>query len=151
IAVRKGRDNVLALQPGKAIDAIGPAVEAMPGAIEVVELRLAQADDAELRQQCDEVLAMQIVELRPRALAAAHLGHRRLIARPPAVGKIVPVEGITLGCQRRLRLAGDAVAPIYHGAEHVEGQRLYLGSRHLSPSSAAGCLLGRISLAAEAR
>src|SRR5262249_16853940 len=41
-----------------------------------------------------------------------------------------------------LRLAGNAVAPVHDRAEHIEGQGLYLGKRHLM-NSLLGQTIGR--------
>ena len=96
----------------------------------LVDLGFAEAGDVEFLQQLDEVLVMQIIEPRPGPLALTHLVHRRLIARPPAVGERVPILVMALRPEEELRLTGDAVAPIHHRAEHIEGQGLYVGERH---------------------
>src|SRR5229473_3952952 len=68
------------------------------------------------------------------------LAIRRLVARPPSVGEGVPVLVVASRPEKRLRLAGNAVAPIHHRTEHVECQGLYVGKRHrLGSSSLSAC------------
>src|SRR5262249_60289915 len=119
-----------------------PPHEGVRGRVEVWHIRLAETRDAKLLHRVEEVLAVQIVELDPRPLALAHLVHRRLVARPPAVGEGMPILVVTLWPKKALRLAGNAVAPVHHSAEHIESQGLYVRERHLL-NSLPGYTIGR--------
>src|SRR5215472_1374969 len=130
IAVRQRRDDEFALETGEALDRVRPWGEAVPGAVEVVDIRFAKTGDPELLQQLDQILAVKVVELDPRALALTHAVHRRLIARSPPVGEGMPVLVVPPRCEAALRLAGDTVAPIHHCPEYIEGQGLHVGERH---------------------
>src|ERR1700730_1913868 len=85
-----------------------------------------------------------MIELGPRAFAVAHLCHRRLVALAPFVCEGVPVFVIALGAEKGFCLASNAVAPVYHRAEDVEGEGLYVRYCHRTRSfcwSARGCHL----------
>ena len=110
----------------------------MPGSVQMVDVRLAQAADLELAEQVEQVLAVQVVEPRPGPLALAHLFHRRLVARAASESaKRCQSFSNALRPQESFRLARDAVAPVHDGTEHVEGQRPYVGDRH-RPSHGIG-------------
>src|SRR5262249_22911201 len=96
----------------------------MPDFAQMVDLGFAHATERKLAQQFVERCAMQRVEMSPWLLAVAHAVHRRVIARAPGIGELRGIELDAL----RARDAGDfstyAGAPVDHGAEHVEHQRL---------------------------
>src|SRR5580704_9757212 len=125
----------------------------MPGAVEVVDVRLAETPDVKFLEEFDQVLAMQIVEPGPGPLALTHLLHCRLIVGPPAICKGVPILLVALRPEKTFRLAGDAVPTVHHGAEHVESESLHIGKRHLlsSPKRVAASLRCRASTALMSR
>src|ERR1700722_20316807 len=102
----------------------------MPGAVEVVDVRLAETPDVKFLEEFDQVLAMQIVEPGPGPLALTHLLHCRLIVGPSGVCTAGPILLVALRPEKTFRLAGDAVPPVHHGAEHVESESLHVGERH---------------------
>src|SRR5437879_6101009 len=131
VAVRERREDVLLLEPREPGHAVGPGIEAVPGPIEMVDLSVRQPLDGELRQELLEALAMEVVELRPRALAAPHLVHRRLIEAPPRVGELGPVHREALRLPESLALADEARSPVDDGAEDVEGERFDVHGGHV--------------------
>ena len=130
VAVGERREDEPALQPAQAFDRVRPRVEPVPGAIEVIDLGLAQPADRMLVEQRQQVLAVQVVEPGPGAPAAPDLLQRRLIARPPGIGEGMPVARDPPRTERRSGLARDALAPVHDRAEHVEAQRLDVRKAH---------------------
>src|SRR5215831_6460396 len=124
VAVGQRRQDELLLEARETGHRVGPRIEPMPGAVEMIDLRLRKALDAELDQERVEALAMEIVELRPRAPAAADLVHRRLVEPAPGVGELRPVDAETVFLAEGLALADQARAPVHHGAEDIERERL---------------------------
>src|SRR5262245_19504052 len=97
----------------------------MPGEIELVEHLRVDLLKSELRQNALEHAPMDDVELDEGNLAGAQLVHARLILRAPGVREGKPVERVSQGAQDRARLARNTIAPIDHGAEDVEHERLH--------------------------
>jgi hypothetical protein len=97
----------------------------MPGAVEVILLRLVEPRDAELLEQLLEARPVQAVEVRPRQLAFPHPGHGWLVFAPPGVGEGYPVGVDALLAAERTAFLGDAGAPVHDGAEHVEREGLH--------------------------
>src|SRR5581483_2181461 len=112
------------LESRESLHRIRPGIEAVPGAIELCPLCFAEAGEAVLRQELVEDHAVEIVDARPREIAAAHALHRRLISRAPVVGEARPIGGDALLATEPLELADDAAAPIDDGAENVENESL---------------------------
>src|SRR5439155_21163264 len=75
VAVGQRGEDVLALEPREARHGIGPRIEAMPGAVEIVEVSGHHALDAELSDDLAQALPVEVVELGPSALAASHFLH----------------------------------------------------------------------------
>src|SRR5262249_34802576 len=120
-------EDVALPQARHAGHGIGPRIEPVPDAVDVIDLSLAQSFDRELGQVLTQILEMQHVELDEAAAPAAHALHRRLILLPPGVGELPPIA-----LDRRLALgeivaeiAHDRAAPIDDRAEHVEGEGFY--------------------------
>src|SRR5437899_9767979 len=126
VAVRERRENELLLEARQAGHGVGPGVEAVPGAVQVVDLGLRETLDTELDQKLVEALAVEVVELRPRAMAAAHLVHRWLVEAAPRVGELGPVHAEALRLPKGLALPDEARPPVHHRAEDVQGARLDL-------------------------
>src|SRR5262249_46260726 len=114
----------VALEPRQSFHGIRPGIEAVPGAIEMSLLLLAQAGNAILHEKLVEDHAMEIVDARPRQRTAAHALHRRLVSAAPVVGKARPIGAEALLPPHRLELANDAAAPIDDGAEDIEDESL---------------------------
>jgi hypothetical protein len=130
VAVGQRADQVAPLQPRQAGHAVGPRVQAVPGAVDVRALRRRHASQAEHRQQLAQAFVVQRVE-RPEAdLAAAHALHLRLVARAPQVGQAQPVGVQPLRRPPGAEVARDAAAPVDHGAEGVEDDGLHGGHGH---------------------
>ena len=123
VAVRQRRQHVAPLQPRQPLDGVGPRGQAVPGAVQVVELLLGQALEPVLRDQLVEDHPVQVVDLRPPQLAPPHAAHRGAVAAPPVVGERGPVGLDALAAPDRLALPGDARPPVDHRAEDVERHR----------------------------
>src|SRR5436309_7148172 len=144
VAVRERRQDVLLLEAGEAGHAVRPGIEAMPRAVEMVDFSVRQPLDRELPEQLLEALAMEIVELRPRAPAAPYLVHRRLIEAAPRVGELRPVDREALRLPEGLALADDARSPVHDRPEHVERERFDVHDGHvLSLGSGPQCYTPR--------
>ena len=98
----------------------------MPRQIQIIQLgaRHAGRVDAERRHDRFQILAMQDVEPRERASAAAYFFHGRRITLAPGVGECgrIDVAG-AMPRQESCRLARHAAAPIDDSSKHVEHQR----------------------------
>ncbi len=138
IAVRDRREQATTLEPREAGCRIRPAVEPVPRQIEIARHLLGEAVDAETRQDALEIVPVQHVELAERDAAAAHLLHRRLVLVPPGIGEGKPVELVAGRRKNALGLARDAAAPIDHGAEDIEEQRLDLDLHDAGPRPPSG-------------
>ena len=115
-------DEAPARESREAGPRVGPGLEPMPHAIEVITLRLVELVETEGRRQRVERLAMQHVQNRPRAAARAHLVERGLVAAAPGIGQRRPVDhGAPAGVERAA-FRDDAAAPVHTRAEHVEDQ-----------------------------
>src|SRR5262249_30285133 len=90
VAVRARGEDEAATQPGQSGNGVGPRVEAMPGAIQVVDLRFTEALDAELDEQTIEAHAVEIVELGPGQLALADAREHGLVETAPGIGELRP-------------------------------------------------------------
>src|SRR5262245_21332141 len=125
VAVRQRRQDVLLPQAREAGHGVGPRIEPVPGAVQLVGLGLAEALDAELDDELVEAQAVQVIQLRPRDLIDPHLRHGRLVERAPAIGERRPVHaGDALALLERLAFADEAGPPVDHRAEHIERQGL---------------------------
>src|SRR5207245_338604 len=124
VAVRERRENELPLEAHEPRYGIGPRVEAVPGAVQVVDLRLGESGDAEPDEELIERHPVEIVELGPRHRAAPHLLQHGLVEAAPRVSERCPADLQALGAPERLTLADQARPPVNDGAEDVEGQRL---------------------------
>jgi hypothetical protein len=124
VAVGARRDAKALAQTRQAGADIGPGIEAVPGPAEISAYSFGHAVQAQGLQHMIEIAPVQCVELGERNRTAAHVLHRRLVARTPGVGKALAVERRAVGRKRRTGLAGYAAAPIDQGAEDVEDQRL---------------------------
>src|SRR5579863_2425126 len=97
----------------------------MPGAVEVIYSFFRYATDATLSQQLFQAFAVDIVQWLPRSLSATHLFQRRLIKTAPVICKLGPVNSSdTVGPPKFRAFANDRGAPVHHGAEYVEEERL---------------------------
>ena len=123
VAVGQGGQDEAPLQPGQALDRVRPRLEPVPGAVQMLDLGVLQSGEAELIEHDRKVLAMQVIEPDPRAAAAAHLLHRGLIERAPAIGDGLPVALDAARAKEAAQLASDAAAPVDHRAEHVKRER----------------------------
>src|SRR5262245_26768899 len=152
VAVRERGQHELPLQACEPGHRVGPGIEAVPGAIEVIDLGLRKTLDAELGQELVEALPVEVVELGPRPAAATHLVHRRLVEPAPRVGELGPVEAEPLRLAERLAFPDEAQPPVDHRAEDVERERLDVGDCHgkvsLSRLENAGALEDRAKLCA---
>src|SRR4030095_1188874 len=97
----------LSLQAREPGHGVGPGIEAVPGAVEVIDLGLREALDPELAQELVEALPVKIVELRPRPAAAPYLVHCRLVEPAPRVGELGPVDAEPLCPAERLALPDE--------------------------------------------
>jgi hypothetical protein len=88
---------------------------------------------AELIEQAIEAHPVQGIEIGPGKLAVPDPRQHRLIETSPSIGEGLPVDLQVLGPPEFLAFADDASAPVHHGSEHVEGQRLDLIERHRFP------------------
>ena len=125
VAVGEGDDREFGFQAGESFDRVGPGVEPAPGVAPVVEQGGVERGgvDAVVGEEIDQHLAVEDVEDDERAAAFADGGHRGEVARAPAVGESVRVEVGAGDCgEERRGFAGDAGAPVDHGAEDVEGE-----------------------------
>src|SRR2546426_9016005 len=127
VAVRERGENELLLEARQARHRVGPGVEAVPGAGQGGGLGPREAPDAALDQQLIEALAVEVVELRPRAPAAPHLVHRRLVESAPPVGEPGPVRAEAFRLPERLAFSEDR-------------KSTRLNSSHLVISYAVFCL-----------
>src|SRR5690606_14219961 len=101
---------------------IGPRHQAVPGAIEMLQLLFAQPGQGELFDQLVQHHAMQVVQLGPGQLAAAYPIQRGTIAGTPAVRKLAPIDVITFALSQQLSSADNRSTPVHHRAEYVEYQ-----------------------------
>src|SRR5215210_8937166 len=124
VAVGERRDDVPFLQTREPGDGVRPGVETMPSLIEVVSLLFRQAFDAELFEQLFEGGAVEGVEVGPWQFAAPDPVHGRSVAAAPLVGEGGPVDIEVLLSAELLALPDHRTAPVHHGAEHVEDERL---------------------------
>src|SRR5262245_18479061 len=122
IPVRECRQGEPSPEPGQPGNGIGPGVEPVPGSVQVLDLLLAERGDGELSEHGAQALAMQVIELCPRAAPAPHLLEGRLISAAPGFGEAPPVRGYAPAPGELLPLANDAAPPVDHGAEDVEGE-----------------------------
>jgi hypothetical protein len=129
VAVRHRREAKPRLEPRQARRHVGPAVEPVPGEIELSRGLLGQRLDSEARQDALEVLSMQHVELGKGRAPRPHLLHGGLIFAAPGVSEGEPVDVMAERRQDRLRLARNRAAPVRQRAEHVEEQGL---GRHVT-------------------
>lgn len=129
----KRRDDVLLLEAHQAGQHVGPGIEPMPGQGQRIQLRRRdrRGVEARLRQDGFQVFPVQRVQRHERTPAAAHGFHSRLIAPAPGIGKRRRAGGRPMTFEKRRHLAGHAVAPVNHRAEHIEQQGPDLV--HLSP------------------
>src|SRR6266404_1572071 len=97
----------------------------MPNTIPVIFLLFAQTFNLKLFEQLFKPRTMQIVEDRPRHLAAPHSVHGRRVAGTPLIGEARPIDGDAPGFSPRLRFRDDRSTPIDDGPEHVEKERFY--------------------------
>ena len=123
VAVGQGGEDEAPLQPGQALDRIRPRLEPMPGAVQMLDLVRPAVRRGRTHRARPKVLAMQVIEPDPRAAAAAHLLHRGLIERAPAIGDGLPVALDAARAEEAAQLARDAAAPVDHRAEHVKRER----------------------------
>src|SRR5882724_8927220 len=145
VAVRERREDELLLEAREAGHGVGPGVEAVPGTVQVIDLGLREPLDGELGQELVEALAVEIVELRPRAPAAAHLVHRGLVEAAPRIGEPGPVHAEALRLAERLALADEARPPVHHRAEDIEGERFDVRDGHDFPLTVRGRRCARVS------
>src|SRR5437867_3381277 len=125
VAIRERGEDVRAPEPREPGDGVGPRIESMPCAIQMVDLVRGQPTDAELAEQSLEAHPVEIVELRPRKRTRAHALHHRLIERAPGVRELRPVDTEAPGLAERFAFADDAAPPVDDGAEDVERERAY--------------------------
>ena len=123
VAVRQRGDGVALLEPRQALHAVGPGMEPVPHAVEVLALGLAQVAQPKARQDLVQDLPVQGIDQRPALFAAHHPRHGGLVARAPGQRE---GSGIHLGVERT-HLARNAAVPVHHGAKDVERQHLHLG------------------------
>ena len=83
---------------------------------------LGEAGDAHLGHQPVKRGAVQVVQARPRQLAAPHAVHRRRVGGPPLVDERRPIGLDPTLLAERAELGDQAAAPVDHAAEHVEHQ-----------------------------
>ena len=111
-------------EPGQARRDIGPAIEPVPGEVEIARHVVRNIRDPETRQDAIEIAPMQHVELAERHAAGAHLFHAGLVFVAPRIGEGEPVERVPARLENALGLTRDAGTPVDQRAEYVEEQRL---------------------------
>src|SRR5262249_20638897 len=116
-------------QPREARPDIFPGIEAMPGEIKLRLCRFVEFLEPEARLDLVEHAPVNDVELHERLPASAYLVHAGLVFGAPRIREGEPVERVSQRLEDSFRLAGDAIAPIHHGAEYIEKQGLDLGQR----------------------
>ena len=129
LPLETGAEAETRAQPGKAWTGVRPAVEPVPGEVELDLGRLVKLLEAEARFDLVEHPPVNDVELHEWRAAEPHLVHRGLVFVAPCIGEIEPVERIAERLEDAFRLARDPGAPVDHGAEHVKEQRLHIGHR----------------------
>src|SRR5205085_1346840 len=112
-----------------------------------------QAFYAELHEQVFQGGAVEGVEVGPGDLAATHLVHRGSVPAAPLVGEGGPVYPQVLRLAELFALPDDTGAPVHHGPEDVESERLHVQSVHhaflwagSSPASWSAFTVGTHSL-----
>jgi hypothetical protein len=123
VAVGERGQEEPAAQAVQAEQHVRPRVQLVPGEVERVEVGGFAAGDAVVGQHGFQVFAVQEIEAGEGAAAAAALLHAGLVAAAPGIGEGEGVEvGAADGGQEGSQLAGDAGAPVHHGAEDVEDE-----------------------------
>ena len=120
-SVENDKTRFQALQP---LHPIRPGLQAVPHAIQMDFLVLAQIVDIQLHQQIVEDHPVQRIDLGPRQLAARHTVHRRPVTRAPRIGKPGPVHAQSLGLAPCATVPDEAAAKISASAKDIEGERL---------------------------
>jgi hypothetical protein len=133
VAVGEGGDDVPVLELGQTGARIGPGPQAVPDAVQVVDVLPGEPAQGKALEQVVEDHAVQRVDLRPRQLARAHARHGGPVAGAPAVGERRPVHLELLAAAERLALADDRAAPVDHRAEHVEHEGFHCGGAGAEP------------------
>ena len=130
---------------------IGPAIEPVPGEVEIARGVVLEIRNPEPRQDALEIAPMQHVELAERNAAGAHLFHAGLVFAAPRIGEGEPVKRMSPRLENALGLTRDAGTPVDQRAEHVEEQR---PDRHgvplLHPHDPAGSMPLDLSTSAAA-
>ena len=117
----------------KAGPTSGQASSLCQASVSSASVALVELLDLEARQDAIEILPMQNIELDERPPPAAHLVHARPVFLAPGIREREPVEIMAHRLENSLHFARNAVAPIHHGAECVEDQRLDVGHRQRRP------------------
>src|SRR5260221_171132 len=107
IAVGERGDDVARAQPIQAGDRIGPRHQAVPGAVQMIDLRLAESLDTELLEQAVQDRAVQQVDVLPAARAFRHAVHRGTVSGAPGIGEGGPVDLQAFGRSEQLAFADD--------------------------------------------
>ena len=105
----------------------------MPGAIEMVDLSLAEAGYFEFLQQIDEIFPMKIVELRPGALAEEGLGaalakHSAAVTAREGldISVQVPDERLPLSAEQEEHLYRLAQEALHNAVKHAQAKHVWV-------------------------
>ena len=142
VSVGMRRDDEPRLQPGKALNDIGPGIETMPSKIQFVQFPGGRLVEGNSKSGQDGLKIFPVEHIQPHETPppGAHLLHRGLIGRSPCVRE---GERINFACaifaKQEGSFASDPASPIHDGAKHVEQQGAGVAERHFMSPEALSC------------
>ena len=131
VAVREGGDDEALAQAAEPADGVGPRVEAVPDAVQMVGLGFVEGI-AKFAEKLVELGAVEGVGGGEGALATPDLADTSDVPlEAPAIGEGFPVSREALAIAEDGRdLADDGATPIDDGAEDIEGEGADIGKGH---------------------
>jgi hypothetical protein len=124
VAVRQRRDDELFFEARETLGRVGPRLQAVPRAVEVRFLGLAEPTDAELVDDPIQRHPVQVVESGPGELTGSNAVHAWSVTRAPGVCELLGVDRQPPARRELADFRGNRRAPVDDGAEHVEDERL---------------------------
>lgn len=120
IAIGQRSDEEFLFETEEGGDSAGPRAEAMPDAIEMVDLSGRPVGYAITRKQIEENLTVEVIEWSPGEFAAADAIHGGSISGAPVKSKAGPIDRETEAAIESLAFASDRAVPVDNCAEDIE-------------------------------
>src|SRR6185369_1161842 len=96
----------------------------MPDPVYPLLFGFGHSRNAEFPEEAVEEHSVKRIQIHPWQFPSPDPVHRRLVAGTPDIGEPGRVDVIALRPAETGYLVDDGGAPVHHGAEHVEGERL---------------------------